>query len=556
MKTAPIALAITLAAGLAHATEVAPGQGPHRGGTLRLTADSAFGSIDPAIAYTLGCEQIFQVTNDGLVAFRKAPGTAGNEVIPDLADAMPTPSDGGRTYVFHLRPGVAFSTGQPVTTDDVVATFRREFRLSGPGTTFYADIVGADVCLKHPAGCMLTGGLDADPKARTVAFHLTRPDAEFFYKLSLNFADIVPASTPDHDIGNDPVPATGPYMIDHYDPNRHMTLVRNPYFRQWDANVQPDGYVDRIQYDFGLSDEAEITAVENNQYDWMYDDKPTDRLGEIGARFYGRTHVSPLPYIFYVPMNTRLFPFDHLKARQAVEYAVDRYATTIFMGGPGVGIPMCQILPRDFPAHIEYCPYTKGASPEHPVSVWREPDLALAKRLVAESGTKGAHVTLVVPDHAYSKAIGDYLRSVLQQIGYDASVRALDFNIQFTYIQNTNNKVQISLTDWNQDYPAASDYLDELYGCGSFHPGSDSSMDISGDCDPDLNAVMARASAVSATDAAAGEKLWEQADRMITDRAFSVPILQMRWIDLLSSRLGNYAFNPITRMFFSMVWVQ
>ncbi len=537
----------------AGATEVAP-RSPHRGGTLRLTADSAFGSIDPAYAYTLGLEQILQITNDGLVTFRKAPGVLGNQVVPDLADALPTPTDGGRTYVFHLRPDIRFSTGKPVTVDDVVASMRREFRLAGPGTSFYETIVGADACIQRPAGCMLTGGIEADPKAGTVTVHLIRPDAEFLYKLCLNFADVVPASTPERDIGNDPAAATGPYMIQNYDPNRHMTVVRNPYFRAWDDQAQPDGYVDRIEYSFGLSDEAEVTAVENNEFDWMYDDKPADRLGEIGARFYRRTYVNALPTIWYVPMNTRLYPFDHLKARQAVEYAVDRYAATIFFGGPGVGIPMCQILPRDFPAHIDYCPYTKGASPAHPVATWRAPDLALARRLVVESGTEGADVTLIVPDHAYTKALGDYLRSILEEIGYHASVRAFDFNIQFTYIQNTNNKVQISLTDWNQDYPAASDYLDELYGCGSFHPGSDSSMNIPGDCDPDLETVMAKAS--DSTDAAAAGKLWEQADRMITDRAFSVPLLQLRWIDIVSSRLGNYHFNPISRLFFSQVWVQ
>ena len=550
---ASLLLLLPVAAG---ATEPAPLPNTHRGGTLRLTADSAFGSIDPTLNYAAGFEQLFQVTYDGLVAFRKTAGIAGEQVVPDLADAIPVPQDGGRTYVFHLRPGILFSNGKPVTVDDVVQTMRRNFRLAGPGTTFYATIVGADACLKHPAGCMLEGGVQADPKAGTVTFHLIHPDADFFDKMALPFADVVPADTPDHDIGNNPTPATGPYVIDHYDPNRHMTLVRNRFFHPWSDEAQPDGYVDRIEYSFGLSDEAEVTAIENNEYDWMFDPKPTDRLGELGARFTSRTHVSPFPYIWYVPMNTRLYPFDHPKARQAVEYAIDRYAATIFFGGPGVGIPLCQMLPHDFPAFIDYCPWTKGASPAAPAREWHATDLALARRLVEESGTKGAHVTIIVPDHDYTKALGDYLREVLQDIGYDASVRALSFNIQFNYIQNTNNKVQISLTDWSLDFPGASDFLDELYGCDSFHPGSDSSMNIPGDCNPGLQAVMRQAAAISVTDPKAGELLWEQADRMITDGAYSVPLLQMRWVDLVSSRLGNYTFSEISRVIFSKVWVR
>ena len=556
MRRVAIVLAVTLAVGGAQATEVAPGQRPHRGGTLRMTADSAFGSIDTAMNYAAGFEQVFQGTNDGLVAFRKSGGMASNDVVPDLADALPVPQDGGRTYVFHLRPGIVFSNGHVLTVDDVVQTFRRDFRLSSPGTTFYQVIVGADACLKRAAGCMLTGGIEADGKAGTVTFHLTRPDSEFLDKLALPFGDVVPADTPDRDTGNDALPATGPYMIVHYDPNRHMSLVRNPHFRQWEGEAQPDGYVDRIEYSFGLSDEAEVTAIENNEFDGMFDDVPTDRLGELGSRFANRTHVDPHPQVYYVPMNVHLAPFNNLKARQAVEYAVDRYATTIFFGGPGVAIPMCQILPENYPAHIDYCANTQGADAAHPASSWRQPDLSRARKLVAESGTEGTRVTLIVPNHDYSKALGDYLRSTLEAIGYQASVRAFDFNIQFTFIQNTNNKVQISLTDWSADYPAASDFLDELYGCGSFHPGSDSSMNITGDCDKDLQSVMDRAKLVSVTDPKAGELLWEQADRMIVDRAYAVPLVQIRRVTPVSSRLGNYTFSQISWMLFSKVWVQ
>ncbi len=551
-----VALAVVVSGGEAAATEAAPGQGPHRGGTLRLTADSAFGSIDPQINYTLGFGMISKVAYDGLVAFRKTGGPASNDVVPDLADALPAPRDGGRTYVFHLRPGVRFSDGRAVTVGDVVATFRRNFRLSGSGTTFFSGIVGADACLAHPSGCMLTGGLDADPKADAVTFHLVRPDPDFFAKLAQSFGDIVPAGTPDRDVGNDAAPGTGPYIIERYDPNRHMTLVRNPCFREWSADAQPDGYVDAIEYDFGLSDEAEVTAVEHDQYDWMYDSKPIDRLGELGARFASRTFVTPVAYTYYAPMNVHLYPFDHPKAREAVNFAVDRRAMEIFLGGPGAAIPLCQVLPQGYPAHLDYCPFTRGADLAHPATEWRAPDLARARRLVAESGTEGAHVTIVVADHADTRAMGDYLQSVLDRIGYVASVRALDLNIQFTYIQNTSNKVQISINDWSADYPAASDFLDVLYGCSTFHPGSDSSINISGSCDKDLDALMARATTVSVTDPKAGRALWQQADRMITDRSFAAQLVQQKWIDTVSSRLGNYTFSQISHMLFSKVWVR
>ena len=89
--------------------------------------------------------------------------------------------------------------------------------------------------------------------------------------------------------------------------------------------------------------------------------------------------------------------------------------------------------------------------------------------------------------------MGVYLQSVLNQIGYKATVKPISGNIFFTYVQNTKNKVQINVQQWYQDYPAASDFLYILFGCESFHPGSDSSINIAGFCDKKINAQMHKA---------------------------------------------------------------
>ncbi len=528
----------------------------HRGGTLRLIAGSAFGSIDPQINYTLGFAEVFFVVYDGLVAFRKANGSASGDVVADLAETLPTPLDGGRTWVFRLRPGIRFSDGRPVSVHDVVMSFRRMYAVLSPGAgSFFAGVVGADACNRTPATCALPGVV-GDPAAGTVTFRLVAPDPEFLDKLAMPFASVLPADTPWRDVGLQPAIGTGPYRIERYDPNRHMHLVRNPFFRQWDADAQPDGYVDDIHYDFGMSEEDEVTAVENDQYDWMYDQKPVDRLGELGARYTARTHVSPIPASYYVPMNTRLYPFDHVDARRAVNYAIDRRALQLLIGGPGAAGILCQVLPRDYPAYAPYCPYTSGADIAHPAVAWRAPDLARARALVRASGTMGAHVTLITSTVSTEMAMGAYLQNVLRQIGYQADLRSLDLNVQFTYIQNTDNKVQISLTDWNADYPAASDYLHILYGCDSFHPGSDASINISGYCSRALDDEAASAEHAMLTDPAAADRIWDDIDRKITDLSLAASVIQEKWIDVVSTRLGNYTFSELDHMIFSKVWVR
>src|SRR5262249_23749024 len=129
--------------------------------------------------------------------------------------------------------------------------------------SFYNGIVGADACLKTPASCTLEGGVVGDEANNTVTIHLVAPDAEFFDKLSVPHAVILPADTPGKDMGSVPIPGTGAYMAAAYDANKQLKLVRNPHFVEWSADAQPDGYPDEIDMDFGLTEDAEVTAVEN-----------------------------------------------------------------------------------------------------------------------------------------------------------------------------------------------------------------------------------------------------------------------------------------------------
>lgn len=524
----------------------------HRGGTMRLVARSAAGTIDPHVNYTLQFWQIYQITHDGLVGFKKGEGAEGFKVVPNLAEAMPEIADDGKTYTFKLRPGIKFWDGREVTGKDVVASLQRIFKVSGPTSgTFYRNIVGADKCLEAPADCTLEGGVEADEGAGTVTIRLSQPDPELLYKLAVPHAVILPADAPAEDSGTQPIPGTGAYMIASYDPNASLKLVRNPHFKVWSEEAQPDGYPDEIVYDFGLTDEAEVTAVQNGEADWMFDQPPTDRLAELGTKYQDQVHINPLTAMWYAPMNTNIAPFDNVKARQAVNYAIDREAVVGLFGGPVLASPACQVLPAGFPGYEAYCPYT-----QNPGSQWSAPDLEKAKQLVQESGTAGQKVTVIVEDTAVSRSIGVYLQSVLSEIGYDASVKAISPNIHFTYIQNTNNNVQISVSQWYQDYPAASNFLYVLLSCDSFHPGSDSSVNIAGFCDKEIDAEMKKALQLGITDQQAANKLWAEIDRRMTDAAPLAVLFNPKHIDFVSERLGNFIFNAQFYWMVSQSWVK
>jgi len=538
-----------LAAGPLATTAAAEGK---PGGTLRLLARAAAGTIDPHINYTLQYFQINYILYDGLVTFKKAGDKTGFDVVADLAEELPAPEDGGKKYVFKIRKGIHFANGQELTTKDVVASFQRIFKVSGPTAgTFYNGIVGADKCLAAPADCTLEGGVVADEAAGTVTINLTAPDGEFLQKIAIPHAAILPAGTPPSDQGTTPIPGTGPYVIESYDPTTTLKMVRNPHFKEWSRQAQPAGFPDEIDYDFGMTEEAAVTAIQNDQADWMFDPPPPDRLAEIGSKYAKQVSVHPLTAMWYAPMNTNLAPFNDVRVRQAVNYAIDRNAVVKLYGGANLGQPACQILPPGFPSYVPYCPYTLN-----PGEKWTKPDLAKAKALIAEAGVAGQEVTIIPEDATVSRSVGIYLQDVLNSIGLKASVKPISQNIQFTYIQNTNNKVQISISQWFQDYPSPSNFLQVLFSCASFHPGSDASVNISGFCDKAVDAKMEEALAASITDKAKAAELWTAVDRMVTDAAPAAVLFTPKRVDFVSKRVKNFTFSPQFYWIISQSWVE
>ena len=502
--------------------------GDHRGGTMRLLAGAGAGTIDPHINYTQQYWQIFSLAYDGLVAFRKVPGPAGLELVPDLATALPTLQDG--TYTFSLRPGLRFADGRPVTGADVVASLRRMFKVGSPtAASFYGAIEGAEACLRRPATCVLEG---VRAEGDTVSIHLARPDPSFLTVLALPHASVLPADAPGADTGSTPIPGTGPYVIASYDGNDHLTLVRNPHFREWSHEAQPDGYPDAVTYEFGLGPEAAITAIQNGQADWSFD-VPADRLDELGAQTPNQVHLIQSPAMWYLPLNVNLPPFDDVRVRRAVSMAVDRAAAVRLFGGSRLAEPGCQMLPPGLAGRVPYCPYPH--------------DVARARALVAEAGAAGQAVTLVTDNSGAAVAIGTYVMDVLRDIGLVPRLRSLSGAVQFTYIQNSSNHVQMALTTWYADYPSGRTYLAGLFGCAAFRPGSDASPNVSGFCEPAIDRALAAADTPEAL---------AVIDRALTDAAPAVVLFHPRDPDFVSARVGNFHYHEQFRWLIGQSWLK
>ena len=529
-------------------------QSQHAGGTLHLVANSAGGTLDPQVNYLEQFWQLYQATYDGLVAFQKVGPTATSiDIVPDLATSMPKVTNGDKTYTFTLRQGIKFSNGKTVTVNDVLATFQRLFKVLSPNAgLWYSDIVGGPACLRTPSTCTLKGGVVVNPATNSVVFNLIEPNAVFLDQLAVPFGSIIPANTPPKDQGDTPIPGTGAYMFKSYNPNSSLIMVRNPYFHVWSAAAEPQGYPNEIEETFGATADSEVTAVENGQADWMYDFPPADRLAEISTKYASQVHLNALGADWYAPMNMNIAPFNNLKARQAVNYAVNKFATVTLYGGKEIAQPTCMILPPDVPGYTPYCAYNSTNS-----ATYTGPDLAKAKALVKASGTYGEKVGVVAINDPVDESVGEYIQGVLNSIGYKATLKPLSLNIMWPYVQNSNNKAQISVLQWYQDYPAASDFLTVLLGCADFHKGSDSSPNVAGMCVPSIDKLETQAGTEELTNPTAANVMWGKIDKLImTTEAPWVPLFNPKQLDFVSKRVGNYHFSLEFNMFVDELWVQ
>lgn len=527
----------------------------HAGGTLQVVSQSNPGSIDPAYGASFASFDVDHMTNDGLVAFRDTSGAAGERLVPDLATALPKVSDGGRLYTFRLRKGLTFSNGRPVKATDFLASMERLWR-GNATSSYYSAIVGAKACSAHPAKCDLSAGIKADNATGKITIHLTKPDGVFLQTLAIPSGDILPAGLPTHDVGTKAVPATGPYMIVSYSPLKGVVLKRNPHFHQWSAEAQPAGYPDEINWVWGVSADDEVNGTQSGAYDWDYDVPAADRISAIATAHPNLVHVFAALNTFYLPLNTRAAPFNNLKARQALNFAVDRAAAVKLWGGSGIATPTCQILPPDQPgATPTYCPYTKN-----PGTTWSAPDMAKAKQLVAASGTKGDSVIVYAETVSPESEISQYVASVLTSLGYKVKLRSFNTGVYFSLAGNSKTNFSVSTNDWSPYYPDNSDYIDQLFGCDQLVLGSDANLNWSFYCNHALqqriDTAMRYEDAHPLAGSAGAAELWHKANNLLTDQAPMLPLFNPKAVVLTSEHVGNLVYNPIWTVLPDQMWVR
>jgi peptide/nickel transport system substrate-binding protein len=423
------------------------------GGEINVTMTSFPDYLDPQLSYTLEGWEVLWNTYLPLLTYKHEAGEAGTEVVPCLAEDMPEISNGGKTYKLTLRKGMKYSDGQPIVASDFKFAIERLFTVDSGGSVFYEDIVGAEDFADGKADSI--SGITTNDQTGEITIELTNPNGTYPHLLGLMFGAPIPKNTPNADdpagLTDNPPPASGPYMIQNVDSPRTAEMVRNPQFKTvQDAGVSevPAGHVDKINIAQNKSNSAQVTGVEQNNIDFMVDPPIADRLPEVRAQYSDRFRFEESINTYYWWMNTQTPPFNDLRVRQAVNYAVDPEALNRIFGGRLH--PTQQILPPGMPGYQEY-------------KLYPGPDMAKAQQLLAQANPSDKDITVWTDDEPDRKRLGEYYEDLLKQLGFNTTLKVISGDVYFTTIGNEKTPdLDTGFSDWFQDFPHPDDFFRPL----------------------------------------------------------------------------------------------
>ncbi|MGU3653206.1 ABC transporter substrate-binding protein [Mycolicibacterium sp. A43C] len=428
------------------------------GGEINISMTSFPDYIDPQLSYTLEGWEVLYNTYTPLLTYKHAKGEEGTEIVPGLATDMPEISDDGKTYKLKLRSGMKYSDGTDIKASDFTYAIQRLFKADSGGSVFYSGIVGAPQYADGRADTI--SGIVTDDATGDITITLDAANGTFENVLGLPFAAPVPPSTPlSDDATNSPPPSSGPFMITKVEAPQTLTMERNPNFstvRDAGATEVADAQVDKIIVTQNKSNTAQVTGVEQNTIDFMVDPPDADRLQEVKTRFGERFRLEESINTYYFWMNNQTAPFNDVRVRQAVNYAIDPEALNRVFGGRLH--PTQQILPPGMPGYEEY-------------KLYPGPDMDKARALLAEANPADRDITVWTNDEPDRKRIGEYYHDVLNQLGFNATLKVIAGDVYFTTIGNQSTPdLDTGFGNWFQDFPHPDDFFRPLLNSAAILP--------------------------------------------------------------------------------------
>ncbi len=439
----------TAAPATSAATEAATAaaSGPQKGGEIIVAYKDDLATLDPAIGYDWTNWPAIKLVFDGLLDY-----DSGTTITPRIAESLPEVNADATVYTFHLRKGVKFSNGRELVADDVVYSITRVLnpKTGSPGAGFFVGIQGAQDFVDGKA-TSVSGIKAVDPY--TVQFTLAAPDVTFLNKMALNFAFIVPKEEVEkagENFGHAPV-GTGPFTLKNWTSGQSLVFERNPNYFMPDLPL-----LDKITIRVGVEPDVALLQLEKGEIQLMGDPPPGADWARISADAAWKDRLEKQPQVstVYIAINTTVKPFDNVKVRQALNYAIDKQHIVQLLNGRATVAN--QVLPPLMPGYDKsYTGYDYN------------PDKA--KSLLSDAGfPNGFETSMECISVDPQPKLCESFQQDLAKIGIKLTINSLAApNVIDDAGNGKSPLVWSGGLGWIQDYPDPDDFYGPILGCDS-----------------------------------------------------------------------------------------
>jgi peptide/nickel transport system substrate-binding protein len=519
---------------------------PQKGGTLTVLNSKPQEDFDPARLYTSGGGNVPSLVFRTLTTRNREDGAPGTEVVPDLATDLGTPSKNATVWTYTLKDGLKYEDGTEITSADIKYGIERSFaaELSG-GAPYLRDwlIGGAD----YQGPYKDKKGLDSieTPDAKTIVFHLNKPEGEFPFLATQTQTTPVPKAKDKGTKYEEHPVSSGPYkVVKNEGDGERLILERNPH---WSASTDEErkAYPDRIDVRSGLdsavinqrlsasqgADAAAVTTDTNLG--------PAELAKVTGdKKLAARVGTGHFGYTNYIAFNPKVKPFDNPKVRQAISYAVDRSSVVNAAGGSSLAEPATTFLPDQAAfGHTPYDHFPAG----------KNGNAAKAKEVLKEAGyPKGLTVTLTHSndkDFATSPEIATALQEALKKAGITVKLQGLESNDYSDTVYNLKSEPGFFLAGWGADWPSGGPFFAPIFD-GRQIVKSGYNFNSGQLNDPAVNKEIDEINKLTDLDAAA--KRWGALDKKVGEQALTVPLFHPVYKRLYGESVKNVVISDWT----------
>ena len=463
---------------------------PSYGGSVTVGISQDLDSLDPHKAVAAGSSEVLFNIFEGLVK-ASSDGEVREAVASDYGI-----SEDGLTYTFTLREGVTFHNGEPVTVEDVVYSLERCAGSENDGTPLIS------------AFSNVTNISAPDDSHVTVT--LAEPSLEFIYSMT---AAIIPEGSGDG-IAQNPV-GTGPFQFVSYTPQDSMVIKK--YEGYWGEAA----YLDQVTFRIITNSDTLVMSLQSGSLD-MAIHVPNTQASQVEGRFTVVEDTMKLVQALY--LNNKEKPFDDVKVRQALCYAVNRQEVLDMMAdgkGTIIGSSM-------FPAFEKY--YMPELADKYPQ------DIEKAKQLLKEAGyPDGFEMTITVPNN-YQQHIdtAQVLAEQLKQVGIDAQIQLIEWDSWLSDVY-ADRKFQSTVVGIDAAYLSGRALLERFT--------SQAGTNFINYSNPEYDKLYEQVK--KSTNEQEQIELYKKMETLLSDDAANVYIQDMASEVVLRKDYGGYVFYPL-----------